>query len=280
MSREFYQESWGRARHRRNRNNGSNLGSQSPDVNNYNSYDNFNGYVSENGVQYNQGLGEICDNEQNIIRKDVYFNKSTCCPFDAYGVNTYSKVCTAINVVRDGIEDLYIPFTISVKIPVGFITLRGQSFGYNLVMDQSKLSVSSMTQHYVYNDPNNCESSGPEVVKMHVEALNGTIYYNLTLDSFIPAQPIQDTNQAAVTYFNSNGGLPIDKVIAYIPFGYENTVDYTISIHEEGQSITLPNGTCIDKKHGQEEYECLLGNPDIEKTLNFSYMMRIKVECP
>ena len=204
-------------------------------------------------------------------------NQYQCCPFDAYGINTYGGSYTPINVVRKHLEDLYIPFTVSVKIPVGFILPLGCQYRHGLAMDKHQLTINNMTQYYVYTNGNNC--SNTEVVKMQIAVLNGPIYYNLTVSEFIPAQPIQDVNLATNAYFNSSGIVPIDKILSYSAFGYESVPYYTIDVNLKGESITLPEGRCVPKKTNSEEYQCLLANPDIEKTLNFSYVLVIKARC-
>ncbi|MBP3888513.1 MAG: hypothetical protein J6F30_12860 [Cellulosilyticum sp.] len=199
--------------------------------------------------------------------------QSNCCPFDAYGLNTYNRSYTPINVVKDCIEDLCIPLTISVKIPVGFIVPKGRHFGTYLAIDKSALSTNTITQHYVYT--NKCGCTSPEVVKMQVSILNGPLYYNLTLDNIVPAQGIQSMTQSE-TYVNKHGALSVDKVLGYAPFGYATQDYYAIEVIPQRETITLPDGKCVCKNAAQEEYKCLLANPDIERVLTFSYIVVIK----
>lgn len=201
-----------------------------------------------------------------------------CCPFDAYGLNTYNSYYTHINVVKDHIEDLCIPFTVSVTIPVGFVLPQNCCYERNLAMDKHDLSVNLMTQYYVYADVDSCDPNNTEVVKMQIAVLNGPIYYNVTVENFVPAQGIQDVNQSLTPYFNNSGSLAIDKIIAYIPFGYENTTApyYTVDVVAEKETVTLPGGKCVSKKSACDEFKCILSNPDVERILNFSYVLVIK----
>ena len=203
-------------------------------------------------------------------------SKTKCCPFDAYGINTYSPNYTKINVVKDYIEDLYIPFTVSVTVPVGFVLPMGCQYRSSLAMDQHDLSINTMTQYYVYADVSDCGCESPEVVKMQISVLNGPIYYNVTVENFVPAQQIQDVNQPCTVYLNGSGSLAIDKILAYAPFGYQAAPLYSIDIIEEKESIVLPGGKCVTKQTGCEEYSCILANPDIERVLNFSYMLVVR----
>lgn len=291
MSREFYQDGWGRRENRCNHNN-SNYPFNNA-VESCNSYQENMEYMGEmSGLEYDKpnmpcDMSEVESSVQGNVRNtNVYHNVQTegtnqvkCCPFDAYGLNTYNPYYTKVNVVKDSIEDICIPFTISVKIPVGFVLPPNMCYDQNLALDKSDLSVNLMTQYYVYVDVDGCDCNcnSTEVVKMQVATLTGPIYYNLTVENFVPAQPMQDINLAQGTYFNSMGVIAIDKVIAYIPFGCEGTAPYyTIDVIAEKETVTLPNGKCVSKRNACEEYCCTLANPDVERILNFSYTLVIK----
>ena len=308
MSREFYQEGWGRRQNRCDNNNINYPFNNA--VESCNSYQGNMECMGEmSGVRYDMpNMPEVesdivntsCQqmNSDNVMNDESYqapfsgnvrntkayqgaqsegTNQVKCCPFDAYGLNTYDPYYTKINVVKDPIGDIFIPFTISVKVPVGFVLPPNMCYDQNLAMDKSDLSINLMTQYYVYVDVDSCDCNSTEVVKMQVATLTGPIYYNLTVGNFVPAQPIQDINLAQGTYFNSMGVIDIDKIIAYIPFGYEGTAPYyTIDVIAEKETVTLPNGKCVSKRNACEEYCCTLANPDVERILNFSYTLVIK----
>lgn len=313
MSRGFYQGNWGRGRNKYNAyNNEDSYSSSEPmDMDGYNEgiredYIEINDtsiYDMQYGQEQEKSYGDevmpcnevptekTCEFDEGLVKKnrkkmkqndkfaevvldDPY--QTRCCPFDVYGINTYSPIYTKINVVKEHIEDLYIPFTVSVTIPVGFIIPMGGFYDHNLAMDKHNLSVNTMTQYYVYADINAYSCDNPEVVKMQVSILNGPIYYNLTVGNFVPAQPIQDVNQAATTYFNARGCLAIDKILAYTPFGYKASATYSIDVIAEKETITLPGGKCVTKKARCEEYQYALADPGIERILNFSYVLVVK----
>ena len=312
MSRELYQEGWGR---RKNKYNNSCPCRNQIDADYYkddkSNIEDVKEDTSEccekSEIQYKTDIVEQHMNSNEIDRDESYdtreyeynempFKKNKkktaqyeeakeapyermgqikCCPFDAYGLNTYNSYYTNINVVKDHIEDLYIPFTVSITIPSGFIVPQGGCYEHNLAMDKHALSVNLMTQYYVYTDIDSYDCNSTEVVKMQIAVLNGPIYYNLTVENFVPAQPIQDVNQSPITYFSKRGSLATDKIIAYIPFGYEAPPFYTIDVVAEKETVTLPGGRCISKKTACEEYKSVLANPDIERVLNFSYVLVI-----
>ena len=313
MSRGFYQENWGRGRNGYNaHNNEDNYSSlEAMDMKGYNEgiregnieTNNTSTYAMQYGQeqeksygdeavtgnevmstrahQFDEGLGR--KNRKKIRQYDKVAEavlegpyQTRCCPFDVYGINTYKPIYTKINVVKDHIEDLYIPFTVSVTIPVGFIIPMGGSYDHNLAMDKHNLSVNTMTQYYVYADINAYSCDNPEVVKMQVSILNGPIYYNLTVGNFVPAQPIQDANQATTTYFNARGCLTIDKILGYTPFGYKASATYSIDVIAEKETITLPGGKCVTKKARCEEYQYALADPGVERVLHFSYILVVK----
>ena len=301
MSRGFYQENWGRGRKGYNayNNEDSYLNLEPIDTEECNEDiredDIGTNDASTCDMQYDEeqeksyGEEDITGNE--VMSKRAYDfdeglgrkkgksqikSQMRCCPFDAYGINTYNPIYTKINVVKDNIEDLYIPFTVSVTIPVGFIIPMGCFYDHSLAMDKHMLSVNTMTQYYVYADMKAYSCNDPKVVKMQVSILNGPIYYNLTVGNFVPVQPVQDINLAAATYFNTTGCLPIDKIIAYTPFGCNPSVNYCIDVIAEKETITLPEGKCVTKKAGSEEYQCVLADPGVERVLNFAYTLVIK----
>ncbi len=263
MSREFYQEGWSRNQDSKD------------SVYKYDTPCQQNSVQTSNtGIPWNTDL-QVEKNDYTMLTPRQEVGQTKCCPFDAYGLNTYIKSHTPINVVKDCIEDLYIPLTISVKVPVGFMIPEGRQLGSYLAIDKSALSINNMTQHYVYTNTSQYSCATPEVVKMQVSVLNGPLYYNLTLDNFVPAQGLQ-SNPSCETYLNSCGSLTVDKILGYAPFGYTAQYYYAIEVISQKESITLPDGKCVCKKAALEEYKCLLANPDIERVLEFSYVVSIR----
>ncbi len=293
MSREFYQDGWGR---RKNKYKQDNYPCQNQvDVEVDEDY-------SQHDYSYDHDMKKTIDQKAPSIVEGRR-QQSKCCPFDAYGINTNCNTSyTFTNVVKDDIEDISIPLNISVTIPAGYILPEGRNYEWNLSINKSALSVNTMTQYYVCADMGYHDCGCPEVSKMQVAVLNGPLYYNLTVKNFTPAQPLQtmlpiqsslncdyscESNcddrdkciQIIPAYFNEKGSLVIDKIISYIPMGGESLTGYTIDVTCERQSIMLQDGRCLSRYANLEEYQCVLVNPDIEKVLNFAYKVTIKSTC-
>lgn len=289
MSREFYQDGWGR---RQNKYIQDNYPCKNQiDADNSTHNDRHNEYDYENsdrgtdddgyvGQQREYSIRDYEDDDMLSRANRMEQRQPKCCPFDAYGITTNCNTSyTMTNVVKDHIEDICIPFTVSVTIPTGFILPLGCNFKHNISISRAALSVNTMTQYYVCADLDERNCGCPEVSKMQVVVLNGPLYYNVTVTRFVPAQPLQSLTQEQTAYFNTKGQIAIDKIIGYVPMGCEIGASYTIDVVEDRHSITLQDGRCLSRKSNCEEYQCLLVNPDIEKTLNFSYKVIIKSVC-
>lgn len=300
MSREFYQDGWGRRQNKYNQDNcpcknqidaDNSTNNDRRDECEYENNDRRDECEYENNDRGTDDDGYVGRQREYSIRdyeNDDMLSRSNrmeqrqpkCCPFDAYGITTNCHTSyTMTNVVKDHVEDICIPFTVSVTIPTGFILPLGCNFEHSISISRAALSMSTMTQYYVCADLDDCNCGCPEVSKMQVVVLNGPLYYNVTVTRFAPAQPLQGLTQEQAAYFNKTGKIAIDKIIGYVPIGCEVGASYTIDVVEEKHSITLQDGRCLSRKSNCEEYQCLLVNPDIEKTLNFSYKVIIKSVC-
>lgn len=202
-------------------------------------------------------------------------NTQVCMPYDAYGIDTYGESYVPINVVKDDINDLCIPFVASVKIPVGFILPPSICATKSMNIDTSTLAVNTLTQYYATSDSQCAEINTNTSFKMQVAVLNGALYYNFVLGNFTPAKPVQDSRLQVYTKFSASDVIYVDKIVGYSPFGYQPPTSYTINLLEGKESLTLLDGRCIYKQDNEEEFECLLSNPDITKVLNYPYQVMI-----
>lgn len=180
-----------------------------------------------------------------------------CYPFDAFGLEKCTPALSDVTNPNQGIE---IPVIINVTVPTGFVLPVGVSYTSHLSMDKSAVSTGLFTQYFVCTTTNDPVNPNTRMVKTQVARLSGTMYYNLTLNGFMPANPVDDSEAVPTTYLNQTGYFDVEYVLAYLAPTVQVVPTYSIEARLVNTKI-----------------EGNLQDPSIERTLHFTFALKIQV---
>lgn len=180
-----------------------------------------------------------------------------CYPFDAFGLEKCTPPLGDVTNPNQGIE---IPIIINVTVPTGYVLPVGVSYTSHLAMDKSAVSTGLFTQYFVCTTTNDPVNPNTRMVKTQVARLSGTMYYNLTLNGFMPAQPVDDSEAMPTAYLNQTGYFDVEYILAYLAPGAKVVPNYSIEARLVNTKI-----------------EGNLQDPSIERTLHFTFALKIQV---
>lgn len=220
----------------------------------------------------NQQNGFIRNNRIQMGRNRVRGNESQNGSLNIHCEPDYGKYpCDMpINSYEYDVEENCLSFVAEVEIPEGFI-LVGEQSNIGICLDTTGLSVLGMTQ--------NCQCCNNILCTTRRNAilLNGLLTYNVFLEGFRAACPLESSNVMRSTMFNGKGTVYIDKLLetSYRDVDLRNP-EYTMIPEKGEEHITTFDGRSIYANRDSVEYNRLLRNPDVKKTVNIPYRLIIQ----
>lgn len=220
----------------------------------------------------NQQNGFIRNNRIPMGRNRVYGNEIQTGSLNIHCKPDYGKCpCDIpINSYEYGLKENCLSFVAEVVIPEGFI-LVGEQSNIGISLDTTGLSVLGMTQNCQCCDTVLCNTNRNAIL------LNGLLTYNVVLEGFSAACPLESANVTPGTMFNGTGTVYIDKLLetSYRDVDLRNP-EYTIIPEKCEEYITAFDGRSIYANRDSVEYNCLLRNPDVKKTVKLPYRLIIQ----
>lgn len=214
-----------------------------------------NNFIRNSRMQMGRNRGQYCPKPVKVECRPDYGTYPCDIPINSFTL---------------GLDQNCYSFVAEITIPEGFILQREQ-YTTGISIDTTGLSIVGMTQKCQCCDSILCTTNRDGIL------LSGQVVCDVVLRGFKAACPLESTHCIAETSFNGWATVYVDKLldISYVDSDPLNEKYFIIA--EQGEEyITTFDGRSIYVDRDATEYNCLLKNPDVKKTVKIPYRLIIQ----